>query len=543
MGSNPPLGVTPTVDRKAACSSSSPEAASGPVLKTLSPYAILAGKSRSGIEVVAMPNPHVNATSTTERSEGCAFPAGFLWGAATSAYQIEGAVTEDGRGESIWDRFSHTPGRVRNGDTGDVACDHYHRYRSDVRLMAELGLNAYRFSVAWPRIFPQGRGPINVRGLDFYDRLVDELASHGISPLATLYHWDLPQALEDAGGWPARETALAFADYAAVIGERLGDRVERFATICEPQVVAELGYRTGEHAPGRTEPDAALAAAHHLLLAHGLAVERLRATAPRAEIGIVLNLYPVHPATPHPLDVETAALIAERVNGWFLDPIAGRGYPPDAVRAAGWTGVEVQPGDLDAIARPIDFLGVNYYSRWRARSPALPQLPPAEEPERTGMGWEVYPAGLVEVLELAAERLPGVPLYVTENGAAYPDNPLDPTDDPARVAYLRRHLIAALEAIERGLPLRGYFVWSLLDNFEWAHGYSQRFGIVRVDFETQERQVRSSGRFWSAVARSGRVPEAPAPAPAAEGSPAVPAGELVGPGSKDDLLARGAGDR
>lgn len=453
-----------------------------------------------------MPNRTVSATTTRPVRQG-RFPTDFLWGAATSAYQIEGAVREDGRGESIWDRFSHTPGRIRNGDTGDVACDHYHRYRSDVELMTELGLNAYRFSIAWPRILPEGRGRPNPAGLDFYDRLVDELLAHGISPLATLYHWDLPQALEDAGGWPVRSTALAFADYAAIVAERLGDRVNRFATICEPQVVAELGYRTGEHAPGRTEPAAALAAGHHLLLAHGLAVERIRTAAPRAAVGIVLNLYPVHPATPHPLDVETAALTAECVNGWYLDPIAGRGYPPDAVRATGWSGAEVEEGDLETIARPIDFLGVNYYSRWRVRSPALPALPPAEEPEQTGMGWEVYPAGLIEVLELVAERLPGLPLYITENGAAYPDDPADPTHDPARVAYLRRHLVAALEALDRGLPLRGYFVWSLLDNFEWAHGYSQRFGIVHVDYATQERRIRDSGRFWAAASRSGAIPD------------------------------------
>jgi beta-glucosidase len=464
----------------------------------------------------------VNAPTTQAARQG-EFPADFLWGAATSAYQIEGAVAEDGRGESIWDRFSHTPGRTRNGDTGDVACDHYHRYDSDVRLMVELNLNAYRFSVAWPRIMPAGRGPVNLRGLDFYSRLVDALLEAGISPLATLYHWDLPQALEDDGGWPVRETALAFADYAAVVAEHLGDRVPRFATICEPQVVAELGYRTGEHAPGRREPEAALAAAHHLLLAHGLAVERIRALAPRSEVGIVLNLYPVHPATSHPLDVEAAALTAERVNGWFLDPIAGRGYPPDAVRAADWAGNEVRAGDLEMIARPIDYLGVNYYSRWRVRSSALPPLPPGEEPERTGMGWEVYPNGLVEVLELVDDRLPGLPLYITENGAAYPDDPVDPTHDPARVAYLRRHLGAALEAIERGLPLRGYFVWSLLDNYEWAHGYSQRFGIVHVDYATQTRRIRDSGRFWAAVARSGRLPDFDAAGSAKTGSRFVPA--------------------
>ena len=435
------------------------------------------------------------------------FPPGFVWGAATAAYQIEGAVDEDGRGESIWDRFSHTPGRVRNGDTGDVACDHYHRYREDVSLMADLGLGAYRLSVSWPRVLPEGTGRPNEAGLGFYDRLVDELLACGIDPFVTLYHWDLPQALEDAGGWPVRATADAFGEFAALVAGRLGDRVGHFATLNEPHVVSDHGYRVGSHAPGRTEPEAALAADHHLLVAHALGVQAIRAQAPRAAAGIVLNFEPKHAATPHPLDQEAAAVKHDQFNRWYLDPITGHGYPEEGARAWGWRREEVLDGDMEAISAPLDFLGVNYYCREIVRSPLLPPLePPADPPERTGMGWEVYPAGLTEVLEFVASRTGDLPLYVTESGAAYPLDELDPTLDPERVSFLRRHLAAASTAMERGVPLRGYFVWSLLDNFEWAHGYAYRFGIIHVDFDTLERRVRDSATFWSAVARSGVLP-------------------------------------
>jgi len=447
------------------------------------------------------------------------FPPGFVIGAATAAYQIEGAVAADGRGESIWDRFSHTPGRVQGGDTGDVACDHYRRYREDVAIMAGLGLDAYRFSVAWPRVMPAGTGPVNEAGLDFYDRLVDELLAHGIAPHLTLYHWDLPQALEDAGGWPARATAQAFADYAAAVAARLGDRVGHIATINEPQIVSDHGYRTGVHAPGRVEPEAALAAAHHLLVAHGLAVQAIRAVAPRVAAGIVLNLGSQPPATGHPLDLEAAVVTHDQLNRWFLDPLVGRDYPEDGARAWGWQRREILDGDMSVIAAPIDFLGVNYYSRRLVRSPLLPPAATREEPvERTGMGWEVYPAGLTEVLELAASRTGDLPLYVTENGAAYPVDPLDPTRDPERIRFLWRHLDAAFRAIEHGVPLHGYFVWSLLDNFEWAHGYAHRFGIVHVDYDTLERRVRDSGRFWASVARDGLAPLEPA-SPGGEAGP------------------------
>ncbi len=442
------------------------------------------------------------------------FPPDFTWGAATSAYQVEGAVREDGRGESIWDRFTHTPGRIADGSTGDVAADHYHRYREDVALVADLGLNAYRFSIAWPRILPDGGGHPNPAGLDFYDRLVDELLARGIAPHATLYHWDLPQALEDAGGWPVRATAEAFAAYAEIVARRLGDRLATIATHNEPFITADHGYRHGNHAPGRREPQAALAASHHLLVSHGLAVQAIRAAVPQARVGIVLNLEPTPPATGHPLDVEAANLAHQRVNRWFLDPLTGRGYPPDMAAAWEWRGEEALPGDAQLIAQPLDFLGVNYYARNVVRSPLL--SPIAEDPgaERTAMGWGVYPEGLGQVLDFVVSRTGDLPLYVTENGAAYEDDPTNPTRDPLRVAFLRRHLAVAAEAIRRGVPLRGYFAWSLLDNFEWAYGYVPRFGIVRVDYATQVRRPRDSARFLSEVARTGRIP----PAAAAEGT-------------------------
>jgi beta-glucosidase len=436
------------------------------------------------------------------------FPPGFSFGAATASYQIEGAAREDGKGEGIWDRFSHQPGRVVAGDTGDVACDHYHRYREDVGLLAGLGLNAYRFSVSWPRVLPSGTGRVNAPGLDFYDRLVDDLLARGVVPHVTLYHWDLPQALEDAGGWPVRLVAFAFADYAAVVARRLGDRVSFFATLNEPQVVSDCGYRRGVHAPGRTEPDAALAAAHHLLLAHGLGVQAIRSAASGVKVGLVLNLQPEQPATRHVLDQEAANVAHQQHNRWFLDPVAGLGYPDDAARAWHWRREEILPGDLETMAAPIDFLGVNYYSRGIVRSPLLPPLGPrAERVERTGLGWEVYPAGLTDILEFVASRTRGLPLYVTENGAAYPADPSDPTRDAPRVSFLRRHLEAALDAIDHGVPLRGYFAWSLLDNFEWALGYGPRFGIVHVDYATLERRVRDSARFLAAVARTGQLPD------------------------------------
>lgn len=433
-----------------------------------------------------------------------AFPPGFIWGAATASYQIEGAPHADGKVESIWDRFAHTPGKILNGDTGDIACDHYHRYQEDVALMRQLGLAAYRFSVSWPRI-RRDDGTVNQAGLDFYDRLVDELLGAGIEPFVTLYHWDLPQSLEEAGGWPERAIVEEFVDYARAVVGRLGDRVTRFATLNEPFVVADLGYRQGVHAPGRHDPAAALAAAHHLLLAHGRAVAAMRSIA-SVEAGIVLNFEAKTPASEHPLDLEAALLEHDFANRWFLDPITGHGYPPEGSRARGWQ-VEQVAVDLEEIAAPLDFLGINYYTRSVVRSPRLSPLLAAPA-EVTGMGWEVYPQGLTDLLQFVASRTGEVPFYITENGAAYPSNEAHPASDPDRTSFLRRHVEAAHQAVKAGVPLKGYFAWSLLDNFEWAHGYSQRFGLVHVNFETQERMVRDSGRLWSELARSNRLPAA-----------------------------------
>ncbi|HVK74185.1 MAG TPA: GH1 family beta-glucosidase [Kofleriaceae bacterium] len=440
------------------------------------------------------------------------FPPAFTWGAATSAYQIEGSTRADARGESIWDRFCRTPGAVAGGDHGDVACDHYVRWRDDLALMSELGLRAYRFSIAWPRVIPTGRGAVNARGLDFYDRLVDGLLAHGIAPVATLYHWDLPQVLEDAGGWPVRATAEAFVEYADVVTRRLGDRVGQWITHNEPWCVAVLGYQTGEHAPGRREPAAALAASHHLLLSHGWAVPVIRRNAPGAQVGITLNLVPAMPASPSAYDHDAFRRFDGTMNRWYLDPLNGRGYPADvlaehvaagAIPATGWRVVE--PGDLATIATRCDFLGVNYYSRAVNRSSAPDNLPQtvhvAPPSEHTDIGWEVFPDGLAEVLlRVHLDYRPG-PLYVTENGASYGTAPDADgrVRDVARTRYLHDHLLVARRAILAGVPLAGYFAWSLLDNFEWAYGYRQRFGITWVDYTTQARILKDSGRWYQRV--------------------------------------------
>ena len=434
------------------------------------------------------------------------FPADFVWGAATSSYQIEGAAFEDGRGESVWDRFCRTPGKVADGATGDEACDHYHRWREDVALMQRLGLRAYRFSIAWPRVIPDGRGAVNARGLDFYDRLVDGLLAAGIEPFPTLFHWDLPQPLEDAGGWPARATACAFAEYAEVVGRRLGDRVRRFITHNEPWCVATLGYERGLHAPGRTDAAAALAASHHLLLSHGWAAERLRSFG--VEVGITLNLVPAAPASEHPADRAACDAFDGQLNRWFLDPVFGRGYPRDVLDAHAGTGRAldcIEAGDLVAIAAPLDFLGVNYYSRALVRRPdgGGEQHCTVEMPdvERTHMGWEVYPDGLCELLERVQRDYAPPRLYVTENGASYPTAP-DADGrirDRQRLAFLREHLRAARRALDRGVALAGYFVWSLLDNFEWDRGYAQRFGITWVDYSTQARTPKDSALWYARV--------------------------------------------
>jgi len=441
-----------------------------------------------------------------------AFPSDFIWGAATSAYQIEGAWDEDGKGESIWDRFCHTPGKTENGDTGDVACDHYHRWRGDVALMQEIGLRAYRFSIAWPRLLPEGRGRVNQPGMDFYDRLVDALLEAGIEPFVTLYHWDLPQALQDGGGWPARTTAEAFVEYADLASRTLGDRVRHWMTLNEPYVSAFTGYLKGHHAPGHTDLDEALAAAHHLLLAHGWAAPVVRGNSPGAQVGIALNMIFFTPASPSAADRAAAWQQDGMVNRWFLDPLAARGYPADIAQHYGRPMDFVRAGDLEAIAAPLDFLGVNYYTRGVVRSSAVPEAENAPQtvfpnPEKTEMGWEVYPEGLYWMLGRLHFDYGFPSLYVTENGAAYPDQlgPDGQVDDAARVTYLKAHFAQAARAIAAGVPLRGYFVWSLMDNFEWAHGYSKRFGLIYVDYRTQRRILKASARWYRRVIAANAV--------------------------------------
>ncbi len=389
------------------------------------------------------------------------FPDDFVWGVATSAYQIEGAVEADGRGESIWDRYCHTPGRIAGGQTGDVAADHYHRWHEDVDFITTLGVGAYRFSIAWPHVVPAGRGDVNTAGLDFHDHLVDALLERGIEPFVTLYHWDLPQALEDGGGWTNRATAAAFAEYAGCVVEHLGDRVHHRLTINEPGCVVEAGYRRGKHPPGHSSDSEALPAAHHLLLAHGLAAERIHSLDPKAQVGIAIDVWPQHPASLHILDLEAAALAHDRLNRWHLDPIAGMGYPPEAAAIAGWRGDEVEPGDLDIVATPIDFLGINYYSRAIVASDGLADehrpnpIRPSEAV--TDMHWEVYPSGLTKVLEWSHHRYGFPAIFVTKNGVASDDRNSPPFVDDDCISYLRLHLAAAHLAMSRGVPLRGYF--------------------------------------------------------------------------------------
>jgi beta-glucosidase len=450
------------------------------------------------------------------------FPDGFTWGVATASYQIEGAVAEDGRAPSIWDTFCRVPGAVRRGDTGDVADDHYHRYRGDVDLMAGLGVGAYRFSLAWPRLQPGGRGPLNARGVDFYARLVDALLAHGIEPWATLYHWDLPQTLEDAGGWPARDTALRFADYAAQVHEALGDRIANWITLNEPFCSAFNGYAAGVHAPGVQDDAAALRAVHHLLLGHGLAVAAMREASPAGRYGITLNLYPVDAGGEDAADADAARRIDGLANRIFLDPVLAGGYPADVLDdVAPITGVaHVHDGDEARIAVPLDFLGVNYYSRHVVRANGRAEARPSPWPgshhvefvkrghPTTAMGWEIDPDGLYEVLTRLRRDYPRLPpIYVTENGAAFADVPdaRGEVPDGDRIAFLAGHFDAAHRALADGVDLRGYFVWSLLDNFEWAHGYSKRFGIVHVDYATQARTPKQSARWYAEVIRRNAI--------------------------------------
>ncbi|MGO4255541.1 GH1 family beta-glucosidase [Marmoricola sp. RAF53] len=432
------------------------------------------------------------------------FPADFVWGAATASYQIEGAVAEDGRTPSIWDAFAATPGRVRGGDTGAVACDHYHRYAEDVDLVAGLGLGAYRFSLAWPRICPDSDGRVNAAGLDFYDRLVDALLAQGVTPWATLYHWDLPQVLEERGGWPSRDTVDRFVELTAAAHDRLGDRVHHWITLNEPWCSAFLGYASGLHAPGRTDGDAAVAAAHHLLLAHGRAVEVLRAD-PQAQVGISVNLYPVVPLDDRPGNLDAARRIDGLQNRWFLDPLLLGSYPADVLEDLGLSASPawLRDGDLAEISRPLDFLGINYYTRHTVRSGAYPGSAGVEFLDPRGPlaanGWGVEPDGLADILTRITRDYGDVPLVVTENGSAWDDavDAAGAVEDAERTDYLASHLEACSRAIAAGVPLRGYFAWSLLDNFEWAEGYAVRFGLVHVDYATQKRTTKASGRWYA----------------------------------------------
>ncbi len=468
----------------------------------------------------------MHAIHTTDARAGrLTFPSGFIWGTATAAYQVEGAATTDGREPSIWDTFSHTPGLVANGDTGDVAADHYHRYPADVALMKELGVGAYRFSTAWPRI---GVGAVNAAGVDFYDRLTDELLGAGITPILTLYHWDLPQVLQDAGGWTNRDTAYRFAEYASVLGSALGDRVPLWTTLNEPWCSSFLGYGSGAHAPGHTSGAEALAAVHHLLLAHGLATSALRSVLPASgEIAITLNPAVARPAGNSPLDTAAAWKVDGLQNRVWLDPLFRGVYPADVLDfTAGVTDWSfVQDGDLEIISAPLDLLGVNYYNpvvvahfdgvgeRSRADGhgkgggsawPGCDDVQFLDTPGvHTEMGWPIDASGLHELLARLSNDY-GMPMMVTENGAAFADAVSDDglVHDPERVTYLRDHLAAVHAAISEGIDVRGYMVWSLLDNFEWAYGYEKRFGITYVDFTTQQRIVKDSGRFYQETARN-----------------------------------------
>lgn len=432
------------------------------------------------------------------------FPDGFLWGAATSAYQIEGATREDGRGPSIWDVFAAEPGRVAGGHTGEIAVEHYHRMREDVALMAELGLTSYRFSIGWPRVIPAGRGAANTAGLDFYSRLVDTLLASGITPVATLYHWDLPLPLYEAGGWRNRETALAFADYAEVMARSLGDRVRWWVTQNEPWCTAYLGYVTGEHAPGlRDERQAAVDVGHHVLLSHGLAMKRIRAHAPGARVGAALNLFPIFAGDERPETARAVARADRFHNRWFLDPLHRGEYTPGLFDDLGVQPPPIQEDDLAIISAPADFLGINYYTRWMVRAGGAPDAIEyvSDQPRAdvTEMGWEVYPHGLDIMLEELTRDYHPAALLVTENGAAFPDewNGNGLVADRRRVRYLRDHLEAVERAIEHGAPVAGYFAWSLMDNFEWAEGYNKRFGLIYVDFTTQRRVIKDSGRWYA----------------------------------------------
>lgn len=430
------------------------------------------------------------------------FPAGFRWGVSTSALQIEGGTDADGRRPSIWDTFAAEPDHIHDNDTPAFACDHYHRWKEDLDLVKALGVGAYRFSVSWPRVLPTGIGAVNEAGLAFYDRLVDGLLERGIEPWLTLYHWDLPQPLEDAGGWPRRDTALAFADFADVMSRRLGDRVKRWITHNEPWCSTVKGYYEGVFAPGKRDLAAAMQATHHVLLSHGLALPVLRANVPDAQCGIALSLHPIHTASGSEADRLAAIRHDGLRNRWFLDPLHGRGYPEDVLRELGDAAPAIADGDLESIAGRTDFLGINYYFREIVAddpqgAPMRSRVVEAETSDVTGFGWEVYPEGLTELLLRVTRDYQPAPIAITENGATYPDEvgADGKIHDEKRAVYIHRHIDALRAAMDGGVDLAGYFVWSLLDNFEWAEGYSKRFGLVHVDFETQKRIMKQSGRW------------------------------------------------
>jgi beta-glucosidase len=449
-------------------------------------------------------------------------PAGFAWGVATSAYQIEGAVGEDGRHPSIWDTFSHTPGKVAGNGNGDIACDHYHRWRDDIATMASLGVRAYRFSIAWPRVVPDGSGPVNAAGLAFYDRLVDALLSAGIAPYPTLYHWDLPQVLQDRGGWTARDTASHFAAYAAQVAGALGDRVRWWTTLNEPRCSAWIGHLEGRHAPGLTDITAAVPASYHLLLGHGLAAQALRAEVPAAQVGLVNLLSACEPASGSDLDVAATRRFDGHANRWWLDPVYGRGFPADMLEVYG-VDLPLRAGDLETIATPLDWMGVNYYSPSVIASDPDGPVPYARELGATGdawrtmLDWAVRADGLEQVLVRLTKDYGVRQAYVTENGSAWADivGHDGQVHDPDRVRYLEEHVAACGRAVRQGVPLAGYFAWSLLDNFEWADGYDPRFGLVYVDYATQRRVIKDSGARYAGIIRSATASAAAASAASA----------------------------
>uniref|UniRef100_A0A7C2GF36 Beta-glucosidase n=1 Tax=Dictyoglomus thermophilum TaxID=14 RepID=A0A7C2GF36_DICTH len=440
------------------------------------------------------------------------FPKEFLWGAATASYQIEGAWNEDGKGESIWDRFAHTPGTIYENQNGDIACDHYHRYEEDVELMAEIGLKAYRFSISWPRIFPEGRGKLNPKGVYFYEKLIDKLLEKNIKPAITLYHWDLPQALEDKGGWLNRDTAKYFSEYANFMFYKFGDVVPIWITLNEPFVSAFLGYAWGWHAPGKKDMKGAFVAGHNMLLAHGLAVQAYRDGGYKGNIGITINVATVYPETNSEEDLKAAEKQDAFGNRWFIDPIFKRKYPEiiwKILEENNWS-FDFPISDFDIISSPIDFMGINYYTRNIVAYDKNSHLgvKRVEGPnEHTDMGWEVYPDGLYDIL-IQLYRDYKIPIYITENGAAYNDTVEDGRiRDINRINYLKEHIKRTYFAIRDGVDLRGYFVWSLMDNFEWAHGYSKRFGIIYVDYNTQKRILKDSAYFYKKIIEENGVDE------------------------------------